>query len=199
MPVDLSRVNKNTAMGATVRANGTGFRTWAPNARQGYVVTGGAPGAHHQASWRPAPAHAFGRRGGRKLRGRTFLGVIEKREPLQNLGVNAIQLLPVQEFETAFSMGYNGVDYFSPEGAYAVAPEQLGWRLARINRMLERFGKPPLTLPELVHCTNQLKCLVDLCHLHGIAVIFDLVYNHAGGGFDARSIWFYDRQARDNT
>jgi 1,4-alpha-glucan branching enzyme len=28
----------------------------------------------------------------------------------------------------------------------------------------------------------------------GIAVIFDLVYNHAGGGFDERSIWFYDRQ-----
>src|SRR5260370_17097908 len=64
--------------------------------------------------------------------------------------------------------------------------------------MLERFGKPPLTLAELVHCTNQLKCLVDLCHLHGIAVIFDLVYNHAGGGFDDRSIWFYDRQPGDD-
>ena len=55
MPVDLSRVNKNTAMGATVRANGTGFRTWAPNARQVYVVTGGALAAHHEPSWRPAP------------------------------------------------------------------------------------------------------------------------------------------------
>jgi 1,4-alpha-glucan branching enzyme len=289
MPVDLSRVNKNTAMGATVRANGTGFRTWAPNARQVYVVTGGALAAHHEPSWRPAPEDGLtplgdGSWGGflaevgdgepymffvegtgsggwkrdayarelslspafpdstcivrdpqsyswrdqtwqppkfndliiyqlhvgtwwaqdetgrdvRKLRGGTFLDVIEKLEHLQNLGVNAIQLLPVQEFETAFSMGYNGVDYFSPEGAYAVAPEQLGWRLANINRMLERFGKPPLTLPELVHCTNQLKCLVDLCHLHGIAVIFDLVYNHAGGGFDDRSIWFYDRQPSDN-
>ena len=289
MPVDLSRVNKNTAMGATVRANGTGFRTWAPNARQVYVVTGGALAAHHEPSWRPAPEDALtplgdGSWGGflaevgdgepymffvegtgsagwkrdayarelslspafpdstcivrdpqsyfwrdqtwqppkfndliiyqlhvgtwwaqdetgrdvRKLRGGTFLDVIEKLEHLQNLGVNAIQLLPVQEFETAFSMGYNGVDYFSPEGAYAVAPEQLGWRLANINRMLERFGKPPLTLAELAHCTNQLKCLVDLCHLHGIAVIFDLVYNHAGGGFDDRSIWFYDRQPSDN-
>ena len=289
MPVDLSRVNKNTAMGATVRANGTGFRTWAPNARQVYVVTGGALAAHHEPSWRPAPEDGLtpfgdGSWGGflagvgdgelymffvegigsagwkrdayarelslspafpdstcivrdpqsyswrddtwqppkfndlviyqlhvgtwwaqdetgrdvRKLRGGTFLDVVEKLEHLQNLRVNAIQLLPIQEFETAFSMGYNGVDYFSPEGAYAVAPEQLGWRLARINRMLERFGKQPLTLSELVHCTNQLKCLVDLCHLHGIAVIFDLVYNHAGGGFDDRSIWFYDRQPSDN-
>ena len=29
-------------------------------------------------------------------------------------------------------------------------------------------------------------------------MIFDLVYNHAGGGFDDRSIWFYDRQANGN-
>src|SRR3981189_2320396 len=100
--------------------------------------------------------------------------------------------------ETAFSMGYNGVDYFSPEGAYSVSPEQLDWRLASINRRLERFGKQPLTSPELAHCSDQLKCLVDLCHLHGIAVIFDLVYNHAGGGFDDRSMWFYDRQRPDN-
>src|SRR5450432_3507771 len=289
MPVDLSRVNKNTAMGATVRANGTGFRTWAPNARQVYVVTGGALAAHHEPSWRPAPEDGLtplgdGSWGGflagvgdgepymffvegivsagwkrdpyarelslspafpdstcvvrdpqnyswraetwqppkfndliiyqlhvgtwwaqdetgrdvRKLRGGTFLDVVEKLEHLQNLGVNAIQLLPVQEFETAFSMGYNGVDYFSPEGAYAVAPEQLGWRLVNVNRMLGRFGKPPLTADELSHVVNQLKCLIDLCHLHGIAVIFDLVYNHAGGGFDDRSIWFYDRQKTDN-
>jgi len=95
-------------------------------------------------------------------------------------------------------MGYNGVDYFSPEGAYSVSPEQLGWRLSNINRRLERFGKPPLAAPELAYGADQLKCLVDLCHLHGIAVIFDLVYNHAGGGFDDRSVWFYDRQRPDN-
>ena len=27
----------------------------------------------------------------------------------------------------------------------------------------------------------QLKAMVDLCHLYGIAVAFDVVYNHAGG------------------
>jgi 1,4-alpha-glucan branching enzyme len=289
MPVDLSRVNKNSAMGATVRANGTGFRTWAPNAKKVFVVSGSALAASQEPSWRPAAEDGLtplgdGSWGGflagvgdgepymffvegigsagwkrdpyarelslspafpdstcvvrdpqnyswraetwqppefndliiyqlhvgtwwaqdatgqdvRKLRGGTFLDVVEKLEHLQNLGVNAIQLLPVQEFETAFSMGYNGVDYFSPEGAYAVAPEQLGWRLVNVNRMLGRFGKPPLTADELSHVVNQLKCLIDLCHLHGIAVIFDLVYNHAGGGFDDRSIWFYDRQKTDN-
>jgi 1,4-alpha-glucan branching enzyme len=131
-------------------------------------------------------------------RGGTFLDVAEKLDHLRSLGVNAIQMLPVQEFETPLSMGYNGVDYFSPESQYLVPAEQLDWRLVSINRMFARFGKPPLASP-LCQGIDQLKCLVDLCHLHGIAVIFDLVYNHAGGGFDDRSIWFYDRQPTDNT
>ena len=134
----------------------------------------------------------------RAMRGGTFLDVAEKLEYLRKLGVNAVQLLPIQEFETASSMGYNGVDYFSPENDYCIAADQLGWRLAHINRMFEDLGKPPVTVGELSCGDNQLKCLIDLCHLHGIAVIFDLVYNHAGGGFDDRSIWFYDRQTPGN-
>ena len=42
---------------------------------------------------------------------------------------------------------------------------------------------------------NQLKALVDLCHLHGLAVILDVVYNHAGGDFGDESLYFFDRQA----
>jgi hypothetical protein len=41
-------------------------------------------------------------------------------------------------------MGYNGVDYFSPENDYCIAADQLGWRLAHINRMFEDLGKPPV-------------------------------------------------------
>ena len=33
---------------------------------------------------------------------------------------SAIQLLPIQEFQTRFSLGYNGTDYFSPEMDFAV-------------------------------------------------------------------------------
>ena len=33
-----------------------------------------------------------------------------------------------------------------------------------------------------------------MCHLNGIAVLFDLVYNHAGGDFGDRDLWFFDRQ-----
>jgi 1,4-alpha-glucan branching enzyme len=131
----------------------------------------------------------------RATHGGTFLDAVEKLDYLRDLGVTAIQLLPVQEFETEFSLGYNGVDYFSPEGQYIVPPDQLQARLGRINAMLAAYGKPAMTAAQLAPGVNQLKCLVDLCHLYGIAVIFDLVYNHAGGGFDDHSIWFYDRQA----
>jgi 1,4-alpha-glucan branching enzyme len=289
MPVDLTRVNTSSAMGATARSDGTAFRTWAPNARSVSVVAGSALSASNNPAWRPAPEDRLaslgdGSWGGfldgigngdpymffvegdggpgwkrdpyardlttspgfpnsycivrdshdypwhdqgwqppkfsdlilyqlhvgtwwaqdetgrdvRAQRGGTFLDVVEKLEHLQTLGVNAIQLLPIQEYETPISMGYNGVDYFSPEGDYFVPADQLHWRLARVNGMLQRFGKQPLTELELSRGDNQLKCLIDLCHLHGIAVIFDLVYNHAGGGFDDRSIWFYDRQPTDN-
>ena len=40
---------------------------------------------------------------------------------------------------------------------------------------------------------NQLKAVVDLCHLHGIAVVFDVVYNHAGGFVgDDEAAYFWD-------
>jgi 1,4-alpha-glucan branching enzyme len=41
---------------------------------------------------------------------------------------------------------------------------------------------------------NQLKALVDLCHLNGLAVLLDLIYNHAGGDFGDQSLYFFDRQ-----
>jgi len=134
----------------------------------------------------------------RTSQGGTFLDVIEKLEHLKSIGVTAIQLLPVQEFETSFSLGYNGVDYFSPEEDYAVPDSQLPWRLQHVNAALAGFGQTALTATQLSPCINQLKCLIDLCHLNGIAVILDLVYNHAGGGFDDHSLWFYDRQTNGN-
>ena len=66
--------------------------------------------------------------------------------------------------------------------------------LTQINRLFASFGKPGLSAAQLQPGTNQLKCLVDLCHMHGIAAILGLVYTHAGGKSDDASIWFFDRQ-----
>src|SRR5208282_1323040 len=100
----------------------------------------------------------------------------------------------IQEFATEFSEGYNGVDYFSPEQLYQAASDaDLLAYLGSINATLTATGAAPLTLDEIRPGINQLKCLIDLAHLKGVAVIFDLVYNHAGGGFDPQSLYFYDR------
>ena len=77
-----------------------------------------------------------------------FDTVIGKLGYLQDLGINAIQLMPSDEFAGDSSWGYNPADIF--------AIEQL-------------YGGP-----------NGLRRLVDAAHGRGIAVIYDVVYNHLG-------------------
>jgi 1,4-alpha-glucan branching enzyme len=126
--------------------------------------------------------------------GGTFLDVARKIPYFADLGVTALQLLPIQEFATRFSEGYNGLDYFSPEMDFAVGDAQLPTYLAEMNALLQVRGQAPYLLENLRGEVDQLKALVDLCHVYGIAVIFDVVYNHAGGGFDDESMYFFDRQ-----
>jgi 1,4-alpha-glucan branching enzyme len=125
----------------------------------------------------------------------TFLDVARKLPHLAGLGVTAIQLLPIQEFQTQFSLGYNGTDYFSPEMDYAVEDAELAPYVAQVNALLEAKGLAPYSVAELRGEMNQLKALVDLCHIHGLAVVLDVVYNHAGGDFGDQSIYFFDRQS----
>jgi len=68
---------------------------------------------------------------------------------LERLGVNAIELMPVNEFEGNSSWGYNPSMYFAVDKYYGTA--------------------------------NDLKELIDSCHSRGIAVILDVVFNHAFG------------------
>lgn len=48
----------------------------------------------------------------------TVKGVIEKLDYLKGLGVNAIELLPIMEFNGNLSWGYNTNFYFAPDKAY---------------------------------------------------------------------------------
>lgn len=77
----------------------------------------------------------------------------------ESLGINALELQPVQEFDNEtpdeYHWGYMPVNYFSPASAYASCPE----RASQIND----FQK-----------------LVATCHQHGLSVILDVVYNHVG-------------------
>ncbi|HMD83634.1 MAG TPA: alpha amylase C-terminal domain-containing protein [Terriglobia bacterium] len=125
----------------------------------------------------------------------TFLDVIGKIEYLVALGVNVLQPLPIDEMETDPSLGYNGADYFSPDFPYVVYNQAaLAGYLATINRLLANKGFAPMGIQDITPGPAQLKALVDLCHLYGIAVAFDVVYNHAGGFFgDDQSLYFWDR------
>jgi 1,4-alpha-glucan branching enzyme len=163
----------------------------------------------HDSGYRPGPFHElviyqlhvgafYGVDGqGRDTRGdvATFLDVATRIPYLSKLGVNAVQLLPIQEFPYDNSMGYNNLDFFSPEMAYQVEEAaELDRYLQEVNALLAAKSMPPLTLEQLAPGPNQLKAIIDLLHLNGIAVILDLVYNHAGGGFDDQSLYFFDRR-----
>jgi 1,4-alpha-glucan branching enzyme len=121
-----------------------------------------------------------------------FLDVLDRVEYLADLGVTAVQPLPFVEFQGEWSLGYNGTDLFSPEMDYCVAPADLPPYLAKVNALLAARGAAPLRPEQLSGQVNQLKAFVDVCHLYGLAVIPDVVYNHAGGGFDPQSIDYFD-------
>jgi 1,4-alpha-glucan branching enzyme len=130
----------------------------------------------------------------------TFLDVIAKIPYLVALGANVLQPLPVDEVETDPSLGYDGADYFSPDFPYVVTDAvKLNAHLATINGLLAAKGLPPLGLPDITPGPAQLKALVDLCHVYGLAVVFDVVYNHAGGFTvdgtqpDDECIYYWDR------
>lgn len=129
----------------------------------------------------------------------TFLDVAGKIPYLVALGINVLQPLPVDEVETDPSMGYDGADYFSPDLPYVVTDSGLlAQHLATINALLQAKSVQTLGRGDIASGPAQLKVLVDLCHLYGIAVVFDVVYNHAGGftvngALDDGCIYYGDR------
>ena len=105
----------------------------------------------HDAGWQPPPFHELiiyqlhvGVFWGANLQAAhygKFLDVIARIPYLRELGVNAIQLLPIQEYDGAFGLGYAGLDYFSPEMAYQVEDKtELSVYLETVNALLVARG-----------------------------------------------------------
>jgi glycogen debranching enzyme GlgX len=87
-------------------------------------------------------------------------------EYLRDLGISAVELLPVQQFVSEPDLagrglvnywGYNTIGFFAPHGAYAAHGDQ-GQQIAEFKQMVKNF------------------------HEAGIEVILDVVYNHTGEG-----------------
>ena len=128
----------------------------------------------------------------------TFLDVALKIPYLAALGINVLQPLPIDEQEANPNMGYGGADLFSPDFPY-VAVADLPACLTKLNALYAARQQPGLALEDIQSGPGQLKALVDLCHVHGIAVTFDVVYNHAGGfsvdgKFDDNCLYYIDRR-----
>lgn len=87
----------------------------------------------------------------------TFDAVKDRLDYLQDLGINAIELMPVSEFDGNISWGYN----------------------PSFHMALDKYYGTP----------TAFKQFVDECHARGIAVILDVVYNHATGQNPYYRMW----------
>ena len=101
----------------------------------------------------------------------TYAAIREKIPYLLHLGVNAVELMPIQEFDEHESdffnpytgqklinyWGYSTIGFFAPKASYA-ATGHLGME------------------------ADELKALVKLLHRNGIEVILDVVFNHTAEG-----------------
>jgi glycogen operon protein len=126
----------------------------------------------------------------------TYTGVVEKIPYLQALGITAVELLPVFEFDDTSSTlnpeghlvhnywGYSTVAFFAPHSTYCVDPSG----------------------PD--HA-NEFRDMVKALHKAGIEVILDVVFNHtdegnqtgptfAFRGIDNRTYYILDPKDRSN-
>jgi glycogen operon protein len=94
----------------------------------------------------------------------TYLGVLEKIPYLRALGITAVELMPVYQFdpgdappEVSNYWGYDPISFFAPHLAYSVSGDPLG-------------------------CLDEFRTMVKELHRAGIEVILDVVYNHTAEG-----------------
>ena len=97
---------------------------------------------------------------------RNIEGLMERLEYFKDLGVNAVELMPITEFDGNDSWGYSPNHFFALDKAY---------------------GTP-----------DQLKMFIDECHKRGIAVILDMVFNHATGLNPMNKLYPYGKDFASN-
>ncbi len=103
----------------------------------------------------------------------TYAGFIEKIPYLVDLGITAVELLPVFAFDAEDApgdrpnyWGYQPVSFFAPHGAYASRPGAQG-------------------------AVDEFRDLVKALHRAGLEVILDVVYNHTAEGGEGGPTFCY--------
>jgi isoamylase len=120
----------------------------------------------------PSSGVAPGRRG-------TYAGLVEKIPYLHDLGVTAVELLPVYAFDEQDAppgltnyWGYSPISFFAPHALYSSRRDPLG--------VLEEF-----------------RDMVKAFHAAGLEVILDVVYNHTAEGPEDGPTFCYRGLAND--
>ena len=98
--------------------------------------------------------------------GRSLKGLMKRLDYIQNLGVNAVELMPICEFDGNYNWGYSPNHYFAPDKAYGTE--------------------------------EMYKTFIDECHKRGIAVIIDMVFNHATGLNPMNKLYPYGTDLANN-
>lgn len=109
----------------------------------------------------------------------TYAGLIEKIPYLQDLGITAVELLPVYQFDPTTAApgltnywGYQPISFFAPHTAYSSCQDPLG--------VLDEF-----------------RDMVKALHKAGIEVILDVVYNHTAEAYGEGATLCYRGLAND--
>jgi isoamylase len=109
----------------------------------------------------------------------TYSGLVEKIPYLQALGITAVELLPVYQFDPSTApggrvnyWGYQPIAFFAPHTAYSSRQNPLG--------VLDEF-----------------RDMVKALHRAGIEVILDVVYNHTAEAFGAGATLSFRGLAND--
>ncbi|MBU1864294.1 MAG: glycogen debranching protein GlgX [Candidatus Omnitrophica bacterium] len=101
----------------------------------------------------------------------TFMGIVEKIPYLKKLGITAVELMPINEFDENDCLfthpktgeklknywGYNSIAFFAPKASFAAS--------VAVSGQVEEF-----------------KRMVRALHKEGIEVILDVVFNHTAEG-----------------
>jgi hypothetical protein len=98
------------------------------------------------------------------LHAHSYAALQDTLDYLQRLGVNAIELMPVQEYEGNIGWGYNPSYHMALDKYYGSA--------------------------------DAFRTLIEECHSRGIAIILDVVYNHAFGQSPLAQLYWDASQSR---
>ena len=94
----------------------------------------------------------------------TYAGLVEKIPYLKDLGITAVELMPVFQFDAQDApaglenyWGYSPMSFFAPHGGYSSRADPL-------------------------ECVDEFRDMVKALHKAGIEIILDVVYNHTAEG-----------------